>query len=196
MQRTNGKNVTALQILKNGASRLHFEGLQNSSRLLARLGTKGNRLGTGTARNEQLHKELKGWMRNIFQIHSDRLQRGFRIFELSKLLTHSSAAYSPTITQTSQQKLLFLLASKLRKAGIFSSYYTRVGDTTVPLSPDLSGNLDVAYYRKTNSSLNTTRILNQQLNKRNWEHRRKRERIKRPTPTNVFKRPRKKITHT
>ena len=155
MQQTNGKNVTALQILKNGASRLHFEGLQNSSRLLARLGTKGNRLGTGTARNEQLHKELKGWMRNIFQIHSDRLQRGFRIFELSKLLTHSSAAYSPTTTQTSQQKLLFLLASKLRKAGIFSSYYTRVGETTVPLSPNLSGNLDVTYYSKINSSLNT-----------------------------------------
>ena len=119
MQNTNGKNVTALQILKNGATRVHFEGLQNSSRLLARLGTKGNRLGTGTARNEQLHKELKGWMRNIFQIHRDRLQRGFRIFELSKLLTHSSAAYSPTITQTSQQKLLFLIASKLRTDVIF-----------------------------------------------------------------------------
>ena len=192
MQTTNGKNVTALQILKNGATRVHFEGLQNSSRLLVRLGTKGNRLGTGTARNEQLHKELKGWMRNIFQIHRDRPQRGFRIFELSKLLTHSSAAYSPTITQTSQQKLLFLIASKLRTAGIFSSYYTRLGQTTGQSLSKSSGNLDVVYYNNSNSSLNITRKLNLQLNKRNWENRRKRERINRPTPTNIFKRPRKK----
>ena len=107
-------------------------------------------------------------------------------------MTHSSAAYSPTITQTSQQKLLFLIASKLRTAGIFSSYYTRLGQTTGQSLSKLSGNLDVAYYNNSNSSLNITRKLNLQLNKRNWENRLKRVRINRPTPTNIFKRPREK----
>ena len=59
MKRKNSKSVTALKILQNGASRLHFEGLQNSSRLIALLGNKANRLATGTTRNEQLHRELK-----------------------------------------------------------------------------------------------------------------------------------------
>ena len=58
MLRKNNKGVTAMQILQNGGSREHFEGLQNSSLLLARLGTKASRLGIGTTRNEQLHREL------------------------------------------------------------------------------------------------------------------------------------------
>ena len=97
MQRKNKKGVSALTILKNGASRVHFEALQNSSRLLAHLGLKGKRLAIGTTRNEQLHKELKSWGRNIYHSHKGRLQSGFRIFELAKLLSHSSAAYSPTL---------------------------------------------------------------------------------------------------
>ena len=68
MQGKNSDGVTALQILKNGASRKHYEGLQNSSRLFALLGPKGVRLGTGTARNEQLHREIKAWMRKHYFI--------------------------------------------------------------------------------------------------------------------------------
>ena len=195
MQRTNSKNVTVLQILKNGASRIHYEGLQNSSRLFARLGIKGVRLGLGTTRNEQLHKELKCWMRNIFQIHRDRLQRGFRIFELSKLLTHSSAAYSPTITQLSQQRLLFTIASKFRRDGIFSTYYTRFGESNLSRPLEQKESLDFAYYKQTNSSLILTKKANQRLNKQNRNNRRKRGIKRSPTSTNIFKRPRIKIKH-
>ena len=103
MQRKNKKCVSALTILKNGETRVHFEALQNSSRLLAHLGLKRKRLAIGTTRYEQLHKELKSWGRNtyiyiyIYQSHKGRLQSGFRIFELAKLLSHSSAAYSPIL---------------------------------------------------------------------------------------------------
>ena len=113
MQRTNGKGLSVLNILKNGAPRVHFEGLQNSSRLLARLGKRGSQLAVGTTRNEQLHRELKCWSQNIYQSHRGRLQNGLRIFELAKLLTHSSAAYSPTLVQTT----VFMMAGKLRKSG-------------------------------------------------------------------------------
>ena len=53
MGRKNSSGVTALNILRNASSRDHFEALQNSSRLLTRLGVKGKRLGIGTTRNEQ-----------------------------------------------------------------------------------------------------------------------------------------------
>ena len=59
MKRKNSKGVSAIQIMKSGASREHFEGLQNCSPLLAILGTKRSCSGTGTTRNEQLHRELK-----------------------------------------------------------------------------------------------------------------------------------------
>ena len=120
LKRKNSKGVTALEILRNGSSRHHFEGLQNASRLIARLGTRGIRLGTGTARNEQLHRELKAWCRNIYQTHKGRLQDVFRIFEMAKLLTHSSAAYSPTLTQFGQQKLLSLIARPIRHNRFFT----------------------------------------------------------------------------
>jgi len=74
------------------------------------VGPKGFRLGTGAIRNEQVHRELKFWMSNVYQSHRGRLQIGFRIFELAKLLTYSSAAYSPTLTQISHQRLLSILA--------------------------------------------------------------------------------------
>ena len=92
MERKNISGVALRQIIINGASRQHFEGLQNGSRLLERLGPKGVQLGVGTTRNEQLHRELKSWIRNIYQTHEDRLQTGLRIFLFAKLLTHSSAA--------------------------------------------------------------------------------------------------------
>ena len=96
-----------------------FEALQNSSRLLSRLGAAGSRLGAGTTRNEQLHRELKSWGRNIYQAHIPRLQNGLRIFELTELLTHASAAYSPTLCQSSQQRLLNVIASNIRETGFF-----------------------------------------------------------------------------
>ena len=120
MQRKNSDGIPAIKILQNGASRQHFEGLQNSSRLRARLGIKGKRLGVGTTRNEQLHRELKSWMRNIYQCHLDRLQTGFRLFVFTKLLTHSSAAYSPTLQQKSQQQLISIIAGKLLSIPFFS----------------------------------------------------------------------------
>lgn len=105
MQRKNKSGTSALTILKNSASREHFEGLQNSSRLMTLLGASRNRLGVGTTRNEQLHRQLKSWGHNIYQSHKGRLQSAFRIFEITKLLTHSSAAYSPRLTQLRQQRL-------------------------------------------------------------------------------------------
>ena len=79
-------------------------------------------LGVGTTRNEQLHRELKSWMRNIYQTHEDRLQTGLRVFLFAKLLTHSSAAYSPTLKQCSQQRLLSIIAGKLRPAQFFHNH--------------------------------------------------------------------------
>ena len=79
MHRKNKKGVSAFTIFKNGATRVNFEALQNSSRLLVHLGLKGNRLAIGTTRNEQLHKELKSWGRNIYHSHKGRLLNGSRI---------------------------------------------------------------------------------------------------------------------
>ena len=74
----------------------YYEFLQNSSRLIAYLGHKAVRLGVGTTRNEQLHYELKFWMRNIRMSHLTRFYICIRVFVLMKLLVHSSACYSPT----------------------------------------------------------------------------------------------------
>ena len=119
MLKRNSKGVTALQILINGSSRTHYECLQNSSRLMTRLGDKRMMLGTGTARNEQLHRELKSWGRNIIKAHFGRINTGLKTFVLAKLLTHSSAAYSPTLTQVSQSRLLSQIAGKIRKMSFF-----------------------------------------------------------------------------
>ena len=127
----NSDGVTALKILQNGALRKHYEGLQNSSRLFARLGPKDVRLGTGTARNEQLHHELKSRLWNIIMSHQDRLQNGFRIFILAQLLAHFSASEFPTLTQTSQSRLLSVMAGKLRVNGFFAT----------PINPVLSTSL-------------------------------------------------------
>ena len=163
MARTNNKGITALEILKNGASREHYECLQNSSRLLARLGTKGNRLGTGTTRNEQLHRELKSWSRNLYQSHKGRLQNGFRIFELAKLLTHASAAYSATLTQTRQSKLLSLIAGRMRKVRFFPS----IIPVLPSLLPSTRDSLQKSYL-ETNISVILKRKKQRQENSKNW----------------------------
>ena len=120
IKRTSSNVKSVCTILNNCASRTHFEALHNSSRLLARVGPKGFRLGTGTMRNEQVHR-----MSNIYQSHRGRLQIGLRVFELAKLLTHSSAAYSPTLIQTSQQRLLSILSGKMRQTSFLTSNSAR-----------------------------------------------------------------------
>ena len=119
MHRKNSSGYTALQVLKNGSSRDHYEGLQNSSRLLSRLGPERARLGTGTTRNEQLHRELKSWMRNIISSHRQRLKSGLRVFRLSKLLAHSSACYHTTLTQASQSRILSTISGTLCQIPFF-----------------------------------------------------------------------------
>ena len=119
LRRCNKNGEAVFDILKNGANRTHFEALQNSSRLLFGLGKKGLRLGVGTTRNEQLHRELKSRMGNIYQMHIDRLQIGLRIFVFGKLLSHCSAAYYPTLCQKTQQRLLSVMAGKLRSMKFF-----------------------------------------------------------------------------
>ena len=72
MGNKNSKGVTALKILQNAATRVHYEYLQNSSRLVALLGENAIRLGVGTTRNEQPHREFNIWMRNIRMSHLTR----------------------------------------------------------------------------------------------------------------------------
>ena len=174
MQRTNGKGLSVLNILKNGASCVHFEGLQNSSRLLARLGERGSQLAVGTTRNEQLHRELKCWSQNIYQSHRGRLQNGLRIFELAKLLTHSSAAYSPTLVQTTQQRLLFMMAGKLRKSGFFSfpsPCKINSADNVSQKKKSLN-----TTYREYDTSSAQARKIRVKANKQNWGKRKKPDR--------------------
>ena len=166
MGRKNSSGITVLQIIKNGASRLHFEGLMNGSRLLMHLGSKGSRLGIGTTRNEQLHRELKSWMRNIYQIHEDRLQIGLRIFLFCKLLTHSSAAYNPTLTQFSQQKLLYIIAGKLR----CNNFFPLSSDITTHTSPiDLSRNQLQRAFVNEDTSFSFLRNTERERCDRNWK---------------------------
>ena len=184
MRRKNSKGETALNILKRGAARNHYEGLQNSSRLIARLGSIGCRLRTGTTRNEQLHRELKSWSRNIYQSHKGRLQDGFRIFELAKLLTHASAAYTPTLTQFEQQKLLSLICGRLRQVRFFPNVQPALMDVSLPLSlqrPILQTNTSAALLRKKVK----------QENKETWEQQGTKLRQGKPSSTDIFKRPRK-----
>ena len=63
-----------------------------------------------------------GWVTYIR--HKDRLIIGLRIFSFAKLLTHSSATYSPTMIQQTQQRLLFTIAGKLRSSKFFPSHHS------------------------------------------------------------------------
>ena len=186
MQKKNSKAVTALNILINGSSRTHYEFLQNSSRLMTRLGDKGMMLGTGTTRNEQLHRELKSWGRNIMKAHIGRINTGLKIFVLTKLLTHSSAAYSPTLTQVSQSRLLSQIAGKFREISFFpptnqSGAYDR----------SISNNLDHARVVQ-NDEITGKRQRDLIKNSEMWTKRKLMRRPIRSNNTNVFKRARTK----
>ena len=188
MNSKNSDGDTALKILRNGASRNHYEGLQNSSRLFARLGPKGARLGTGTARNEQLHRELKSWMRNIIMSHQNRLKNGFRIFILAKLLTHSSASYFPNLTQTSQSRLLSIIAGKLRVNGFFPTPII----TDLPTSPITETRKDLHIHAiPYNTSSTVTRVGKRKLEKVMWGKRKTTKGTRIRNNTDVFQRPRK-----
>ena len=187
MHRKNSSGYTALQILKNGSSREHYEGLQNSSRLLSRLGPERARLGTGTTRNEQLHREIKSWMRNIISSHRQRLESGLRVFLLSKLLSHSSACYHPTLTQASQSQILSTISGTLRQIPFFpipvlSPFFTqsliqRRNDLAKPVIPE-------------NTNAKLERTTKRKLEKIMWQKQENHPRFKQRTKTNVFRRPR------
>ena len=119
MKRKDSKGSTALKILQNSSSRSHYEYLQNSSRLMIHLGEKRVMLGTGTTRNEQLHRKLKSWETNNRIAHIGRVKTGLAVFALAKLLTHSSANFTPTLTQVTQQRLLSQIAGQMRKVNFF-----------------------------------------------------------------------------
>ena len=190
MQRKNSSGVSAIKILQNGASRKHFEGLQNSSRLRVRLGIKGKRLGVGTTRNEQLHRELKSWMRNIYQCHVDRLKTGFRLFLFTKLITHSSAAYSPTLQQKSQQRLLSIIAGKLRSSSTFLQI------PTIPIQNVLATHITRKRLHETSVKVHASSTNARKLKKKNnslcWEKNDIKMRNSQGTDTNIFKRRRTK----
>lgn len=56
-------------------------------------------LPTGTASNESLHAEINGWFRQTHNLHQLTLKLKLRILQLSKLMSHNSAMYRPTLRQ-------------------------------------------------------------------------------------------------
>ena len=186
MGRKNAKGVTAAEILRRGASWDHFQGLQNASRLLTHLGSKGKRLGTGTTRNEQLHMEMKAWGRNIYQVHLGPLQCRLRIFELGKLMTHSSAAYTPTLIQTRQRRLLCSIAGRLRKDPFFPSCMTRIEGFS-PTIHCRREDLQIAE-KKENPATATLRKQERSENLAKWKKVKRKVSTGKENTTDVFKR--------
>ena len=189
MNKKNSKGVKALKILQNASSRSHYEYLQNSTRLLNRLGKSGLRLAVGTTRNEQLHYEFKTWMRNIRMSHITRLSICIRIFVFTKLVAHSSACYSPTLIQTTQSRLIHLIASEIRRIGLFQTPISnspshQINDSAVMHKPHVILNPRVAEKRS------KKRILEKIM----WSKTKKITRVKHLQNTNIFKRPRMVIS--
>ena len=189
LNRRNNNGDRVIDIIRNGAKRSHFEALQNSSRLLFGLGDKGLRLGVGTTRNEQLHRELKSWMANIYQIHIDRLIIGLRIFAFAKLLTHSSAAYYPTLHQKTQQRLLSVMAGKLRSIKFFPSSSSAICSSNNDIYiPSLTRDQLHSAPTSSNSYLVQSRRKKRSLSKLNWKKTKKVIIHKKGSGTDVFKR--------
>ena len=142
-------------------------------------------VGAGTTRNEQLHREIKSWGRNIFQAHVDRINIGVSIFLMAKLLTHSSATYSPTLTQTSQQTLLSQIAGEIRVMNFFPKpvhdalVTNSVGSGTLH-NPRVLPNIETAQLRR----------LKREEERMKWAKRNLSTRSNRTSNTNIFKRPR------
>ena len=184
----NSKGVTAEEILRSGAAWHHFQGLQNGSRLHAHLGSKGRRLGSGTTRNEQLHMELKAWGRNVYQTHIGQLQCRIRIFEMAKLLTHSSAAYYPTLTQTRQRRLLSTIAGQIRNNPFFPMGTFQLQEATERKDlcrKDLNTAID-----RGNIFTGMMRKRERKQNRAMWEKGERNESTKKENTTDIFKRKR------
>ena len=192
MERKNSSGERVITIIRNGAKRHHFEAPQNSSRLLACLGDKGIQLGVGTTRNEQLHREIKSWMGNIYQTHKDRLLTGLRIFSFAKLLTHSSAAYTPTLTQQTQQRLLFTIAGKMRSSTFFPSPHSDsfIKCDSLPSGPKRTS-LQIARVQENLSSSQKRRKI-KEVSNLSWKKEEKKLKTHFVTGTNVFKKRRNK----
>ena len=160
---------------------------------MAYLGPTGSRLGTGTTRNEQLHREIKSWIRNIYTSHEGRLQNGFRIFEFAKLLTHSSAAYPPTTTKTSQSGLLAIKAGQMRQTGSFPVVPTGLTSPGVRWSQTRTDLHTPALF--VNNVSSDKRLKKRKILETMW----KKHVVKKPTRatirTDIFRRPRPPIRY-
>ena len=185
MGKRNSKGVTALKILQNAATRHHYEYLQNSSRLIARLGINAVRLAVGTTRNEQLHREFNGWMRNIRMSHTTRLLICIRIFVFLKMITHSSAAYHPTLVQTSQSRLIHSIAGEIQHNGFFPAPINSVQIDNLNCMGDIHKPYVVLQQGVANK-----RLVKRKLQKHMWSIENKVSRVKHIHTTNIFKRPR------
>ena len=131
-------------------------------------------------------------MGNIYQMHIDRLQIGLLIFVFRKLLTHSSAAYYPTLCQKTQQRLLSVMAGKLRSMKFFRFPRSTTSSSSNGffLSPSTRVQLHSAPIAS-NSSLAQNRRKRKSLTNLNWKKTKKEFLRKKSSDTDVFKRSRK-----
>ena len=149
---------------------------------MTRLSDKRGLLGTGTTRNEQLHRELDSWGRNIMMAHVDRVRNGIAVFVMAKLLTHSSASWSPTLTQISQRRLLVRIAGHIRVSNFFP--FTSQGLQST--STRGKGDLQTPRVRYNVQSA-AVREKKRQTEKKQWEKDSTRRHPNRVNNTNIFK---------
>ena len=64
----------------------------------------------GATSDEALHAEMKRWFNAIYDMHKPTLILELRVFQLSKLLSHNSALYRPTIVRIRQNLVLARVA--------------------------------------------------------------------------------------
>ena len=131
-------------------------------------------------------------MGNIYQTHKERLLIGLRIFSFAKLLTHSSAAYTPTLTQQTQQRLLFTIAGKLRSSKFFPSHrsFSFIKCNGLPLGPKRTS-LHIAPVQENLSSSQKRRKI-REVSNLSWKKEEKRLKTHLVTGTDVFKKRRNK----
>ena len=185
MGQKNSKGVSALRVLQNASCREHYEFLQNSSRLIARLGKSAVRLAVGTTRNEQLHHEFKSWMRNIRMSHVTRIQISIRVFVIAKILSHSSACYSPTLVQKTQLRLINSIAGEIRHMVFFKEPLHPVPESIRSGLADIISPVVLL-----DPSVSKERSNKRKLEKAMWSKEKKIARVKVLNKTNIFRLPR------
>jgi len=88
--------------------------LFNNLRILHRIPVKRRPLaGSGTTANEAFHSELNRWFRHSSEVYGQTVDLQLRLGVLGKLLTHSSALWSPTLRQMRHQSVLAQRAAAL-----------------------------------------------------------------------------------